>query len=69
MRAKFKFKFVLNTVNYCVFCLFRFCKMTLNLNLNLSYIRKNICQQFSYEFPITYGFGWAAFADFASLEG
>jgi len=35
MRVKFKFKFVLTTVNYCVFCLFRFCKTVFNFKFKL----------------------------------
>ena len=42
MRVKFKFKFVLTTVNYCVFCLFRSCKMTLNFKFKLILRKKKI---------------------------
>jgi hypothetical protein len=42
MRVKFKFKFVLDIVNYCVFCLFRFCKMTFNFKFKLILRKKKI---------------------------
>ncbi len=42
MRVKFKFKFVLTTVNYCVFCLFRFCKTVFNFKFKLILRKKKI---------------------------
>ncbi len=42
MRVKFKFKFVLTTVNYCAFCLFRFCKMMFNFKFKLILRKKKI---------------------------
>lgn len=42
MRVKFKFKFVLTTVNYCAFCLFRYCKMTFNFKFKLILRKKKI---------------------------
>jgi hypothetical protein len=42
MWVKFKFKFVLTTVNYCVFCLFPYCKMTSNFKFKLILRKKKI---------------------------
>ena len=42
MWVKFKFKFVLTTVNYCVFCLFRFCKIVSNFKFKLILRKKKI---------------------------
>jgi hypothetical protein len=42
MRVKFKFKIVLTTVNYCVFCLFRFCKTVFNFKFKLILRKKKI---------------------------
>ena len=42
IRAKFKFKVVLTTANYCVFCLFRFCKTVFNFKFKLILRKKKI---------------------------
>jgi hypothetical protein len=42
MRVKFKFKFVLTTVNYCAFCLFRFCKTVFMFKFKLILRKKKI---------------------------
>jgi hypothetical protein len=42
MRIKFKFKFVLTTINYCVFCLFRFCKTVFNFKFKLILRKKKM---------------------------
>jgi len=42
MQAKFKFKFVLTTVNYCAFCLFRFGKTVFNFKFKLILRKKKI---------------------------
>jgi hypothetical protein len=42
IRAKFKFKFVLTTVNHCAFCLFRFCKTVFNFKFKLILRKKKI---------------------------
>ncbi len=42
MRIKFKFKFVLTTVNYCAVCLFRFCKIMFNFKFKLILRKKKI---------------------------
>jgi hypothetical protein len=42
MRVKFKFKFVLTTVNYCVFCFFRYCKILFNFKFKLILCKKKI---------------------------
>jgi hypothetical protein len=42
MWVKFKFKFVLTTINYCVFCLFRSYKMTSNFKFKLILRKKKI---------------------------
>ena len=42
MRDKFKFKFVLTTLNYCVFCLFRFCKTVFMFKFKLILRKKKI---------------------------
>jgi len=39
---KFKFKLVLTTVNYCIFCLFRFGKMMFNFKFKLILRKKKI---------------------------
>ena len=46
MRGKFKFKFVLTTVNYCVFCLFRFCKIVFNFKFKLILRKEKIYVNF-----------------------
>ena len=42
MQAKFKFKFVLTTVNYRAFCLFRFGKTVFNFKFKLILRKKKI---------------------------
>jgi hypothetical protein len=56
MRAKFKFKIVLTTVNYCVFCLFRFCKTVFNFKFKLILWKKKIYVNSFLEFSRTYDF-------------
>ena len=55
MRVKFKFKFVLTTVNYCVFCLFRFCKTVFNFKFKLILRKKKIyvnCFFLNFQLPM-----------------
>jgi hypothetical protein len=58
MQVKFKFKIVLTTVNYCVFCLFRFCKIVFNFKFKLILRKKKIyVNNFlaNFQLPMTLG--------------
>jgi hypothetical protein len=71
MWVKFKFKFVLTTLNYCVFCLFRFCKIVFNFKFKLILRKKKIyvnCFFLNFQSPMILSSQFSQFSRFCRLS-